>query len=306
MARAIWKGSISFGLVSIPVGLYTAENAQELNFHMLDRRNLAPVRYLRVNEETGKEVPWDQIVKGYEFESGKYVVMSDADFERANPEATQSVDILGFAKKEEIDPIYYEKPYYLSPLKRGEKGYALLREVLRRTGRVGIASVVIRSKQHLATLLVEGQLLVLMLLRYSHEIRKADDLEVPEENLESVGVKEKEVEMAERLVEGMAEPWEPEKYKDDYRDDLLALINKRIESGETEQLNEAEPVREKKTAKVVDMMELLKRSIEEKGKGKTTAKMRTKEHEIHPKRSPSARASAPRHHPKGTKVRKSA
>ena len=162
-----------------------------------------------MNEETGKEVPWDDIVKGYEFEKGKYVIMSDADFERANPEATQSVDILGFVDRSEIDLMFFDKPYYLAPLKRGEKGYALLREALRRTGKAGVATVVIRNKQHLATLVVEDEMLVLVLLRYAHEIRQPTDLDIPGDDLKSVGVNEKELQMAERLVEGMAEPWEP-------------------------------------------------------------------------------------------------
>lgn len=306
MPRPIWKGSISFGLVSIPVGLYSAENTEDLSFHMLDRRNLAPVRYKRVNEETGKEVPWDDIVKGYEYEKGKYVIMSDEDFQRANPEATQSVDILGFVDRDEIDVMFFDKPYYLAPMKRGEKGYALLREALRRTGKAGVATVVIRNKQHLATLIVEDQLLVLVLLRYAHEIRQPTDLDIPEDEPKKAGVNEKEAEMAVRLIQGMAEEWDPSQYKDEYRDDLMALIDKRIETGQTERAADAEKPPEKKSAQVVDVMELLKRSLEEKAKPKPKAAA-AKEPERRGAARPAFSAASTKKRPKpAAKGRKSA
>src|SRR5262245_64554202 len=145
MARAIWKGSISFGLVNIPVGLYAAESRDEIHFKLLDRRNMSPIHYKRVNEESGREVPWDETVRGYEFAEGKYVALTDEDLKRAAPEATQSIDISDFVDLEDISPLYFDKPYYLAPDKKGAKAYALIREVLSRTGKVGIATQVMRT-----------------------------------------------------------------------------------------------------------------------------------------------------------------
>ena len=284
MARAIWKGSISFGLVNIPVGLYSAEKRDELHFGLLDRRNMSPIHYKRVNEKTGREVPWDEIVRGYEYEEGHYVVLSDDDLKRANPEATQTVDILDFVEGEEISPLYFDKPYYLGPQKKGAKSYALLRETLRRTGKVGIAKVVIRTRQYLAAVVPQDDALVLNLLRFEDELRDADDLELPHG---LAGVTEKELQMAEKLVEGMADEWDPEKYRDDYRSDLLKLIKKRVESGKTE---EVEPLPEmpKDEGKVVDLMLLLKQSVESSRPGKSSGK----EGKAGAKKKPAARPAA--------------
>ncbi len=263
MARSIWKGSITFGLVNIPVGLYSAEKREEtVSFHMLDRRNMARLRYKRVNEETGREVPWEETVRGYEVEGGKHVVISDEDLERASPEKTQTVDILDFVDAEEISPLFFDKPYYLGPEKRGAKSYALLRETLRRTNKVGIAKVVIRTKQYLAAVLVHEDAIVLNVLRFAHELREASELDLPKGK---EGVSERELDMAERLVEGMVSDWEPEKYRDDYYKDLKKLIKERVEAGQLEESPEAPPKpKPERGGQVVDLMALLKRSVEEK------------------------------------------
>jgi len=268
MARAIWKGNISFGLVSIPVGLFSAETRDEISFRQLDRKNLSPVGYRKYNKATGQEVEADDIVKGYEYDDERYVLVSDEDLRRANPEKTQTVDITDFVDLTEIDPEYFDKPYYLAPTKKNTaKAYALLREALKRSGKVGIAKVVIRSREYLAAVIPHGNVLVLEILRYPHEIRGTQDLEVPGEDLQALGVNDREVKMAEVLIDGMTSEWDPEKYHDSYRDDLMALINRKIESGQTEVLDET-PVEEpaEDTGKVVDIMALLKRSVEATGR----------------------------------------
>jgi DNA end-binding protein Ku len=263
MARAIWKGSINFGLVNIPVALHSGEERQELSFRLLDRRNLAPVRYKRVNERTGREIPWEEIVKGYEYKKGEYVVLREEDFRRADVEATQTVEITGFVDASEIDPVYYDKPYYLEPLKKARKSYALLREVLERTGKIGIGKIVIRSRQYLAGVMVWGSVLVVNLLRYANELRDPAELDLPPQSLKTLDIAEKEIKLAERLVETMIEPWEPEKYQDTYREKLLALIERKAKSGATEAIEELpKEVRQKRTAQVIDIMDLLKRSVE--------------------------------------------
>lgn len=274
MPRSIWKGSISFGLVNIPVGLYSAEKSQEIQFHLLDKRNQAPIHYQRVSEKTGKEVPWEDIVRGYEYEEGHYVILSDEDLKRANPEATQTVDILDFVDAADIPSVYYDKPYYLGPDKKGTKSYALLREVLVKTAKVGIAKVVIRTRQYLAAVVPEGDVLVLNLLRFAHELRDAGEIEVPHGR---AGVTDRELEMAERLVEGMVSDWDPEKYRDTYESDLMTLIEKRVKSGDTAAVET--PVPRPKEGNVVDLMALLKRSVEVSGKGgKSEAKAKPASH----------------------------
>jgi len=271
MPRAIWKGSISFGLVNIPVGLYAAENRQELQFHLLDKRDKSPVRYKRVSEKSGKEVPWGDIVRGYEYEEGRWVVLSDDDLKRANPEATQTIDITDFVEAAEIDPVYFDKPYYLAPDRKGTKGYALLREALRRTGKVGIATVVIRTRQYLAAVLPQDDVLVLALLRYAHELRDPGELEVPHG---AAGVSAREIEMAERLIRGMVDDWQPEKYADTYEEDVMDLIEKRVESGDTAAVETPAP-KPAGDGKVLDLMMLLQRSVDQ-GKGAAAAPHETK------------------------------
>jgi len=268
MARTLWKGAISFGLVHIPVGLYSAEKRNSFDLTMLDRRSMKPVGFKRYNKETGEDVSWDDIVKGYEYEKGWYVVLTEEDFKRANVEATQTVDILSFVNRDEIGSMYYETPYYLAPDKRGHKGYALLRETLTQTGKVGVANVVIRTRQYVAVLIPYKDVILMNTLRYPSELRDTDDLDVPSSNLKEVGVSSREVEMARRLVEGMSTAWKPEEHRDTYHEDLLALIEKRVQAGQTEVVTEPSQEEEQRPAKgeVVDLMALLKKSVEEKGK----------------------------------------
>lgn len=271
MARSIWKGSITFGLVNIPIGIYPAEKREEVSFHLLDRKNKARVKYKRVNEKTGREVAWEDTVRGYELESGKYVVLSDEDLQRASPEKTQTVDILDFVDLEEIDSVFFDKPYYLAPDKKGAKSYALLRETLKRTKKVGIAKVVIRSKQYLSAVIAEDEVIVLNILRFAHELRDPAELDLPRGSRGKEGVTERELDMAERLVEGMVDAWDPEKYRDDYYKDLMKMINERAKAGQLDEAPEAPPApRADRGAKVVDLMALLKQSVE--GGGRKPAK----------------------------------
>ncbi len=265
MSHAIWKGSISFGLVQIPVGLYSAEASNELHFNLLDRRNMQPVRYERVSGDPAETVPWEEIVKGYQYEKDQYIILEEQDFKQANVRATETIDIVDFVDGSEVKPMLFEKPYYLVPERRGgaSKAYALLRETLRRTGKVGISTVVIRTRQRLAALLVEGDVLMLNTIRYAHEIRPAANLEVPDAKLEGLGVSEREVQMAERLVAGMLVPWTPEKYTDSYRDDIMALIEARANKGEIQAVQGDDRVERKPQGGVVDMMALLKKSLEQ-------------------------------------------
>jgi DNA end-binding protein Ku len=274
MARSIWKGSITFGLVNIPVGLYSAEKREEVSFHLLDRKNKARVKYKRVNEETGREVAWEDTVRGYELESGKYVVLSDEDLQRASPEKTQTVDILDFVDLEEIDSVYFDKPYYLAPDKKGAKSYALLREILKRTKKVGISKVVIRSKQYLAAVIAQDDVIVLNILRFAHELRDPAELDLPRGK---EGVTERELDMAERLVEGMVDAWDPEKYRDDYYKDLMKMIHERAKAGQLDESPEAPPApKPDRGAKVVDLMALLKQSVEGGGARKPAKKTAAK------------------------------
>ena len=265
MARGLWKGAISFGLVNVPVELFSAQKrSAEIDLTMLDKRDMAPVGYKRVNKSSGKEVPWEDVVKGYEYEDDKYVVLSEEDFRRANPEAAKTVDILAFVDVQDIAPLYFETPYYLAPGKRGEKAYALLRDAMAKAGKAGIASVVIRTKQYLAAVVPQGDALVLNTLRYHKELKSAEDLEIPEK-LKGHKPSSKELDMAMRLVDDMADEWQPEKYHDTYHEDLLKRIEEKIKAGQTEEVTE--PEKEEKAAKgaeVVDLMALLKKSVEEK------------------------------------------
>ena len=263
MPRGLWKGAISFGLVNVPVELYSAQKrSAELDLTMLDKRDMAPVGYQRVNKASGKEVPWEDVVKGYEYEDDKYVVLSEEDFRRANPEASKTVDIVAFVEVRDIAPIYFETPYYLGPGKRGEKAYALLRDAMAKSGKAGIASVVIRTRQYLAALIPQGEALVLNTLRYHKELRTAEELEIPEK-LKGAKVSSKEIDMALRLIEDMADEWRPEKYHDTYREDLLKRVEEKVKAGQTEEITEAEKEEKApKGAQVIDLMSLLKKSVE--------------------------------------------
>jgi DNA end-binding protein Ku len=274
MARAIWKGMISFGLVNVPVELYPASQSHSLSFSMLDKRDFSPVGYKRYNKTTGAEVPWNDIVKGYEYEKGQYVVMSDEDFRRANVQQAKAVEIATFVDAKSIPPQYFETPYYLVPGERGQKVYALLRETMRETGKIGVGQVVIRTTHHLAAVIPVGEALMMITLRYSNEIRPQKEFEFPSESLKSAGVTPKELELAKRLIEDMAGAWDPNEFKDTYNEDLLERIEEKIKRGETKVLTKPEgEAAEARSAQVIDLMDLLKRSIDKTtGKGPRTAK----------------------------------
>jgi DNA end-binding protein Ku len=265
MARGLWKGAISFGLVNVPVELFSAEKrSSELDLTMLDKRDLAPVGYKRYNKSTGEDVPWAEIVKGYEHDDGKYVVLSDEDFRRANVEAAKTVDIQAFVDVKDIAPLFFETPYYLAPGKRGEKAYALLRDALRKAGKAGIATVVIRTRQYLAAVMPQEDVLVMNTLRYADELKDAGDLGIPAAALHAKATA-KEIDMALRLIDDMSEKWKPEKFKDTYREDLLARIEEKVKAGQTEEITQPERGRKEPAgAEVIDLMALLKKSVERK------------------------------------------
>jgi DNA end-binding protein Ku len=228
MARGLWKGAISFGLVNVPVELFSAEKrSAEIDLTMLDKRDLAPVGYKRYNKSTGEDVPWSEIVKGYEYEDDKYVVLSEEDFRRANVEASKTVDIQAFVDLADIAPLYFETPYYLAPGRRGEKAYALLRDAMKKSGKAGIATVVIRTRQYLAAVIPRDEVLIMDTLRYADEIKGVEELGIPNGALHQK-VSAKEIDMALRLIDDMSEKWQPGQFKDSYRDDLMARIQEKI------------------------------------------------------------------------------
>ncbi len=270
--RAIWKGSISFGLVNIPIALYPATRREEFKFRLLRKSDLSPVNYKRVAEKDGKEVPWDQIVKGYEYEKGRYVVLKDEDFERVDLEATQTVDIQDFVDQEEIDPMFFYKPYYLEPQKGGDKAYALLRDALKDSNKVGIAKVVIKTRQYLAGVKPEDGALVLELMHFADELADPEKLHVPKK----LEVGKREMTMAKSLIDSMSSKWEPQKYKDDYREALMEVIEEKVEAGGKE--IEEKPKKAPKPTKVIDLVSVLQKSLDQTGaKKKATTKSRRKQ-----------------------------
>ena len=269
--RAIWKGSISFGLVNIPIALFPATRKEELSFRLLRRSDLSPVNYKRVAEKDGKEVPWDEIVKGYEYEKGKYVVLKNEDFQRVDLEATQTVDIQDFVDQEEIDPMFFYKPYYLEPQKGGDKAYVLLRDALEESKKVGIAKVVIKTRQYLAGVKAEDGVLVLELMHFAEELADSGELHVPKK----IQPGKREINMAKALIDSMSSKWNPEKYRDDYREALMEVIEEKVEAGGKE--IEEKPKKAPKPTKVIDLVSVLQKSLEQTGaKKKATAKSRTK------------------------------
>lgn len=279
MPRPTWKGYVSFGLVNIPVTLYPAEKSSELHFKLIDSKNNAHVKYKRVNEITGEEVPWNQIVKGYELHPGNMVILDDEDFKKAAVERTRAIEITDFVELADISLLYFDKPYYLAPGERGEKGYVLLRKTLERTQRVGIAKVVITSREYLAAVVPVEGVLVLELMRFEQEIRKKSELDLPDEQAAKYKVSDKELAMAEKLVETMASDWEPARYRDDYQDKLLGWIRKKAEAGETAEAPSPEDFEKDLDKGVINIMDLLKKSVQatekatdKKGQARSAAK----------------------------------
>src|SRR5258706_7014635 len=284
MPRELWKGAIRFGLVHLPVSLSPAEPIEELSLTMLDRRDLQPLGYKRYNKSTGDEVPFADIVKGYEYEKDHYVTLEKEDFKRANVEASQAVDIVGFVKASEIPPYYLESPYYLAPGKHGDKGYALLREVLERTGKVALANVVIRARQRLALLYPRDNVLILNTLRYADELRPVKSLEVPKD-LKSAKVQTNELKTAERLIDDMSMKWEAGEYHDTYRDDLLKLIEEKA-AGHVKAAPKSK--RAPREAEVIDFAKLLERSLASRKRGPAAAN----DEEVAPRRKAGASRAA--------------
>jgi DNA end-binding protein Ku len=282
MARSLWKGAISFGLVHIPVEMHTAVQSHDLDLTMLDKRDFSPIGFKRYNKSTGKDVVWDNIIKGYEYKDGEYVVLSDEDLRQANVEATQTIDILAFVDAADVPLTYYETPYYLAPGRGGDKVYALLRETLRKAGRIAIATVVIRVRQHLCALVCVDDSIILNTLRFAEEIRSTEDLKLPPKSMKSAGISDKELQMALSLVEGMTEEWHPEQYHDTYKNDVLALVEKKVKAKQTKSITVAAPEKkEAASSNVVDLVALLKQSLggAGKGKGKTAEPEQTQEAE---------------------------
>ena len=271
--RAIWKGSISFGLVNIPIALYPATRKEELKFRLLRAKDLSPVNYKRVAEKDGKEVPWDEIVKGYEYEKGNYVVLKDEDFQRVDLEATQTVDIQDFVDQEEIDPMFFYKPYYLEPQKGGDKAYVLLRETLAKTGKVGIAKVVIKTRQYLAGVKAEDSVLVLELMHFAEELADAGKLHLPKK----LEPGKRELDMAKALVDSMSSKWDSKKYHDDYREALMEVIEEKVEAGGKE-IEEKPKSKPRPSTKVIDLVSVLQESLNKTKKShharKSSAKTR--------------------------------
>jgi DNA end-binding protein Ku len=258
MARALWKGAISFGLVTIPVSLYPARDAQsDISFHLLHKDDLSRVHQKWVDEQD-HEVAYDDLVRGYEYEKDRYVVIGDGDLAAANVEATQTIDIMHFVDATAIDFAYLDTPYYTEPGKAGRKAYALLRETLKQTGTVGVAKMVIRSKQHLCAVVPDGPALIAFTLRWPYQLRDASEFDLPGE----VEVSEQELNMARQLIEAMTTEWRPEQYRDTFHDDLLALINDKVGSGRSSEPAAEAPKGEPPEAQVIDIMSLLKRSME--------------------------------------------
>jgi DNA end-binding protein Ku len=265
MPRSIWKGAVSFGLVYIPVELYSAARSNTLDLSMLDSRDFSPIGYQRINKKTGKTVEWGDIVKGYEYKKGEYVALSDEDFRQANVKASQTIEIASFARSAEIAPAYYETPYYLMPAKGGEKGYTLLREALQRTDKVGVGSIVMRARQHFGVISADKRVLLFNTLRFSAEMRSLEDLDVTAPNTKSGNVSAKELALAEKLLDEMSAPFDPKAYHDTYREDLMQRIEEKVRKHQTHLLTPKTKEARQPSAKVIDLMDVLKKSLETRG-----------------------------------------
>lgn len=265
MARPIWTGTLSFGLLNVPVSLMSGERNVDLHFRMLDSRDRKPIRFERVNADTGEEVPWKEIVKAYEYDKGSYVVLEEDDIRSAAPQSHEAVEVETFVDAATIDPRYYEKPYLLVPAKKAEKGYVLLRETLRSTGKVGIARVVVRTREYLCAVMPHGDALVLMILRYPQELVDPDEYKLPSGSLAEYRINSKETAMAEQLIASMSGEWKPDEYHDEFRERLHTLLKKRIKAkGGTTKVEEEPAPREGDATNVVDFMSLLQKSLDAK------------------------------------------
>lgn len=258
--RSLWKGAITFGLVHIPIGLYSATEETDVNFDWLDRRSLDPVGYKRINKRTGREIAKEDVVKGVEYGKGRYVVLSPEEIAEAYPRTTQTIEIEAFVDVAEVPFVYLEKPYYTAPVNKGEKVYALLREALKQTGKAGLARVVIHSKQHLAVLLPCGPALVLNLLRWGGEIRSWEGLDLPAEG-KAAAIKDTELKMAKHLIEEMSGHWQADAFRDSFHDAIMRLVAAKAKAGEAAAVEPLEPAPPAQGADVIDLTELLRRSL---------------------------------------------
>lgn len=265
-SRPIWNGNIAFGLVNVPVTLHSFEKKFDLHFKLLDSRNHATIRYERVNDETGEEVPWDEIVKAYEYSKGNYVVITEEEFQEAAVEREPVVEIRDFVDRKEIQDVFFDKPYILVPAKRAEKGYVLLRDVMKKTGTVGIARMPVRTREYLAAVMPLDDALIVMVLRYAQELRKVDDFRLPSGKEHAASARE--LELAKQLVTSMQTDWKPESYSDEYRDRLMEWIEEKAETGKIKVPKHEEPEREE-ASNVIDLTDLLRKSM---GSGKKKSK----------------------------------
>jgi DNA end-binding protein Ku len=271
MARAIWKGAISFGLVHIPVALVSATSQQGVDFDWLDKRSMDPVGYKRINKVTGKDITKENIVKGVQYQKGQYVVISEEEIRSAHPKSTQTIEIFGFVDSDQIPLQNIDTPYFLAPDKRGEKVYALLRQTLIDTKKVALANVVIRTSQHLAAVMPLDSAIVLVLLRWPSEVRSLDTLELTKD-VTDAKLSKSELDMAKRLVQDMSADWQPDDYRDTFQDQIMELVETKAREGKIEDVETDAGETERKSADVIDLTELLKRSLGGKGaSGKTAA-----------------------------------
>jgi DNA end-binding protein Ku len=258
--RAIWKGNISFALVSIPISLFSATRRNELSFHYLHKNDMSPVSYKRFCDTENVEVPWEEITRGYEYEKGQYVEITDEELEKADIELTKTIQILEFVREEEIDPVFFDKPYYLEPQKGGDRAYALMRDALAESKKVGIAKVVLKSREHLAAVKTVGNMMTLQTMRFAHEIVETDSLNLPKK----ADISKKEMDLANTLIDTMSDKFDPKKYKDDYYDKVMEIIQLKVAG-----ISPAVPAAKVPgPAKIVDLMEILKQSLSETKKMK--------------------------------------
>ncbi|MBR8405351.1 Ku protein [Burkholderia cenocepacia] len=292
--RMIWKGAISFGLVHVPVQLFPATRTVKPSFRMLDKRSMDPIGYRQINKRTGKEVTREDIVRGYEYEKERYVVLTDDEIRAANPESTQTVDILTFVDEDAVSFLYLDTPYYLVPDRKGEKVYALLRDALKDSGKIGIALVVMRDRQHLGALIPVGPMLALDTLRWQEELRPLDELSVPADDAKGAGVTARELGMAKKLIDDMSGKWTPDEYHDTFRDDILELVERKVRAGKIEEIEDRPAQTGRAASNVVDLTELLKRSLKG-GAGARAADLREARDEAEDEASsPSSRSGARR------------
>ncbi|MBR8435835.1 Ku protein [Burkholderia cenocepacia] len=303
--RMIWKGAISFGLVHVPVQLFPATRTVKPSFRMLDKRSMDPIGYRQINKRTGKEVTREDIVRGYEYEKERYVVLTDDEIRAANPESTQTVDILTFVDEDAVSFLYLDTPYYLVPDRKGEKVYALLRDALKDSGKIGIALVVMRDRQHLGALIPVGPMLALDTLRWQEELRPLDELSVPADDAKGAGVTARELGMAKKLIDDMSGKWTPDEYHDTFRDDILELVERKVRAGKIEEIEDRPAQTGRAASNVVDLTELLKRSLKG-GAGARAADLREARDEAEDEASSSSSRSGARRKPAAKSASKGA